>query len=197
MAEPGSMLTDNLAELARSGDGHAFTRLWDTHIDSLKSYLRSSIRNLDDFYLGDICSRSFEKAFRQIESFDSSRGSFFTWLKTIAHNTALDLLDKENRLNSKYVRIDDEVGNDAVKDIGADSDSPIDSIIKDEDDALRNACIEGLPELYREVARKRLVEGLSYKEIAEELDLELNTVRTRIRRAKAIIEKMEVEECDD
>ena len=36
----------------------------------------------------------------------------------------------------------------------------------------------------------RLVEGLQYREIAEELDMELNTVRTRIRRAKAQIDKM-------
>ena len=50
--------------------------------------------------------------------------------------------------------------------------------------------IDGLPELYREIARKRLVDGLQYKEIAEELDMELNTVRTRIRRAKAMIEEM-------
>ena len=54
--------------------------------------------------------------------------------------------------------------------------------------------IEGLPELYRSVARHRLVEGMQYKEIAEETGLELNTVRTRIRRAKAMIEKMKQNE---
>ena len=42
-------------------------------------------------------------------------------------------------------------------------------------------------------ARKRLIDGLQYKEIAEETGLELNTVRTRIRRAKAMIEKMKSE----
>ena len=47
-----------------------------------------------------------------------------------------------------------------------------------------------MPELYREVAKRRLVEGASYKEISEELDLPLNTVRTRIRRAKQLIDKM-------
>ena len=52
----------------------------------------------------------------------------------------------------------------------------------------------GLPELYRTVARMRLLDGLQYKEIAEELGMELNTVRTRIRRAKAIIESMKAED---
>ena len=50
--------------------------------------------------------------------------------------------------------------------------------------------IEGLPELYRTIARMRLLDGLQYKEISEELGIELNTVRTRIRRAKAFIEAM-------
>ena len=46
----------------------------------------------------------------------------------------------------------------------------------------------------RSIARMRLIDGLQYKEIAEELGMELNTVRTRIRRAKAIIESMKAED---
>ena len=48
--------------------------------------------------------------------------------------------------------------------------------------------------MYREVARKRMIEGLQYKEIAQELDMQLNTVRTRIRRAKVLIDNMREEE---
>ena len=39
-----------------------------------------------------------------------------------------------------------------------------------------------------------MIEGLQYKEIAQELDMQLNTVRTRIRRAKALIDNMREEE---
>ena len=52
-------------------------------------------------------------------------------------------------------------------------------------------CIGGLPELYRAIARMRLLDGLQYKEIAEETGIELNTVRTRIRRAKVLIDKIQ------
>jgi len=190
METPGSKPIDELAALAAAGDARAFTRLWDTHADALKVYLRGLIRNLDDFYLDDICSRSFEKAFRQINSFDSSKSRFFTWLKTIAHNTALDTMEQENRLRSKYIRIDDASGASSVEVLGSGAPSPIETIIKDEDDAKKMACIDGLPELYREVARRRLVDGLQYQEIAEELGMELNTVRTRIRRARALIGQM-------
>ena len=51
--------------------------------------------------------------------------------------------------------------------------------------------------LDREIARKRLVDGMQYKEISEELGIELNTVRTRIRRARQIIDKLSKEGDND
>lgn len=191
MATPGSKPTDELVRLAIIGDGAAFTQLWDTHITALRTYLKGMMKQLDDFYIDDICSRSFEKAFRQISSYDPSRSQFYTWLRTIARNTALDMLEQESRLRSKYVSLDEDGGRSAVfESIGDEMETPLESIIKTEDRQETEKYIEGLPDLYREVARKRMLDGLQYKEIAEELDMELNTVRTRIRRAKALIDKM-------
>ena len=173
------------------GDGAAFTELWDTNIDALRTYIKGTMKSLDDFYVDDICSKSFEKAFRQISTYDPSKSRFSTWLRTIAHNTALDLIEQESRLRKKYVSIDNGSGAVyAIESIGDESDTALETIIKDEDAETIDKYIEGLPELYREIARLRLVEGWSYKEIADKLSLELNTVRTRIRRAKAMIEKM-------
>ena len=171
MAAPGLKPIDELVRRAIIGDGAAFTQLWDTNIDSLKSYLKSSIKGLDDFFVDDICSKSFDKV--------------------IAHNTALDTLEQEARLQRGYVHIDaDERQTMMLEGISDELDSPLDNIIRNEDEETTQKYIEGLPDLYREVARLRLVEGLQYREIAEELDMELNTVRTRIRRAKAQIDKM-------
>lgn len=189
MAKPGSTPTDELVRRAIIGDGAAFTELWDTNIQSLRLYLHSSMKNLDDFYIDDICSRSFEKAFRQIRSYDPTRSQFSTWLKVIAHNTALDIIEMETRNNRKMVSLDDNPAGAVVIDMGDGMATPLETIIIDEDEEKLRNCIEGLPELYREVARKRLLEGLQYKEIAEELGMELNTVRTRIRRAKALLDK--------
>lgn len=194
MAIPGSKPINELVRLAIIGDGTAFTRLWDTHIDQLRSYIRGWLRNLDDFYVDDICSRSFEKAFRQIGTYDPSKSQFYTWLRTIARNTALDMLEQETRDRQRCVSLDVNDGQAAaVENIGDEVDTPLDSIIRTEDRAQTEKYIEGLPDLYREVARKRLLDGLQYKEISEELDMELNTVRTRIRRAKALIDKMKEE----
>lgn len=194
MAIHGSRPIDELVRRAMIGDGAAFTELWDTHIAALKSYLKGIMKNLDDFYLDDICSRSFEKAFRQIGSYDPSKSQFATWLKVIAHNTALDTIEQEARVQRGYVRLDDDTKNLNIGEIKDDIDTPLDSMIRNEDQEETQGYIDGLPDLYREIAHKRLIDGLQYKEIAEETGLELNTVRTRIRRAKAMIEKMKSDE---
>lgn len=195
MATLGSKPTDELVRLAIIGDGAAFTQLWDTHIASLRAYLKSMMKQLDDFFIDDICSRSFEKAFRQIRSFDPAKSQFSTWLKVIAHNTALDTIEQENRAQRGYVWIDDEDNRSAaIRNIGDEEATPLESIIRSEDEEQTENYVEGLPELYRAVARMRLISGMQYKEIAEETGLELNTVRTRIRRAKALIEKMKEED---
>lgn len=196
MEVTGSKRTDEIVRLAVAGNGTAFTSLWDEYISQLRAYVKNWLKNLDDFFVDDICSRSFEKAFRQIGSFDPSKSQFFTWLKSIAHNTALDLLESEGRAHPRnqtvYLDDDQHIGGvpDSIQD---DDDTPLESIIKTEDIAATESFVDALPELYREVARRRLVDGMQYKEIALELGMELNTVRTRIRRAKQIIDRMSKE----
>lgn len=191
MAKPGSRPIDELLRLAIIGDGAAFTELWDTHIDSLRAYIKTRMKNLDDFYVDDICSRSFEKAFRQIRSYDPSRSQFGTWLMTIAHNTAIDTVEQENKVRKQYVSLDsDRKVSIAFDAIGDDVETPLESIIRNEDQVRTEKYVEGLPDLYRQIARMRLIDGLQYKEIAEETGLALNTVRTRIRRAKDQIDRI-------
>ena len=194
MEQTGSNRINELVRQAIAGNGTAFTALWDIHIDSLRMFVKNWLKNLDDLYVDDICSRSFEKAFRQIGSYDPSKSQFITWLRTIARNTALDLLEQEGRVHSQMVSLDDFPRQSQMVDSLPDQmASPLESIIHDEDQVETEGYVEKLPSLYREVARKRLIEGLQYKEIAQETGLELNTVRTRIRRARAIIDRMRKE----
>ena len=195
MAKTGSTPTDELVRRAIIGDGTAFTELWDTNIDALRAYLASTIKQLDTFYIDDICSRSFEKAFRQIRSYDPSKSLFSTWLRAIARNTALDTIEAETRNQRKLVSIDESPTTGmAIETIGDADATPLENIIKDEDAEKLKTSIDALPELYRDIARRRLLDGLQYKEIAEEFGMELNTVRTRIRRAKALIDEMKSSE---
>ncbi|MBO7118272.1 MAG: RNA polymerase sigma factor [Bacteroidales bacterium] len=199
MEKTGSKPINELVQAAIQGNGTAFTALWDMYIDQLRAYIRSMMRKQDDLYIDDICSRSFEKAFRQISAFDPSKSQFITWLRVIAHNTALDLKEREDRLYPKnqVVYLDDTTKPTSVLDTIQDSiDTPLDSIIKEESDTLNAGYVDKLPELYRTIARMRLIDGMQYKEIAQELEMPLNTVRTRISRANKLIMQMRLDQED-
>ena len=195
MEKIGSNRINDLIKMAIGGDGNAFTALWDEYIVSLRTLIKSWNKNLDDLYVDDICSRSFEKAFRQISTYDPSKSQFFTWLRTIARNTTFDLLDEERRRRDLMVSMDEDGdGSSPAETIPDGVESPLESIIRGEDQVETEKYISRLSPLYQDVARKRLVEGMQYKEIAAATGLELNTVRTRIRRAKAFIESMRSDE---
>ena len=189
MARTGLNHIDDLVRQAVAGDGRAFTSLWDENIAAVKQYLLGNFHQMDDFLLDDICSRSFEKAFRTIETYDAAKAQFRTWLTTIARNTAIDVLQKERRMGENVQSIDGETQQivNTTPDI---MDSPIDVIIKNENQEKMEAGIEGLPDLYRDIAKMRLIDGMQYEEIAEKLEIPLNTVRTRIRRAKDQLERL-------
>ena len=196
MERTGLRPIDELIQLAKNGNGLAFTALWDRHIDQLRSYIKNRFKNIDDYAVDDICSRSFEKAFRQIHNYDETRSQFLTWLCTIARNTALDSLEMEKRVHPKnqIVYLDDDAQSSGYEGIPDQSEDALNSLIKTESEEERIKYIDRLPELYRAVARKRLIDGMKYDEIAENMDLELNTVKTRIRRAKQIIDALRSEE---
>ena len=189
MAQTGSRPIDELVRRAIIGDGTAFTALWDSNIGALRAYLGKNMKQLDHFYVEDVCSKTFEKAFRQIGSYDPALGRFDVWLKRIARNTAFDVIEQEARRQRGYVSIDEDGRSLLVADT-PDQEDPLDEVIKTETRSRTGQLVDRLPELYREIARKRLIEGMQYKEIAEETGLELNTVRTRIRRAKMLLDKM-------
>ena len=183
---------DELVILAKDGNGVAFTALWDRHISQLKAYIKKMMKNMDDYDVDDVCSRSFEKAFRQIQTYDQSKSQFMTWLCTIARNTALDSLDKDRKIHprNQIVYLDDSLKVSGVEGIPDQSDDALGSLIRIETQEEREKYIEKLPPLYREVARRRIVDGMKYGEIAECMDLEINTVKTRIRRARMIIDEL-------
>ena len=187
MAATGSRPIDELVRRAIIGDGTAFTELWDSNIGALRAYLARNMKQLDHFYIEDVCSKTFEKAFRQIGSYDPSLGKFDVWLKRIARNTAFDVIDQEARRQRGYVSIEEDSRSLMVAD---SPDDPLDEVIRVEARSRTEQLVSDLPDLYREVAKLCFVDNLEYKVIVEQTGLPMGTVKTRIRRAKDMIIQM-------
>lgn len=191
MEATGSKLTKlsdaSLAELAAEQNQAAYIVLYTRYNAGVRAHIARYVSQKED--IEDICLESFQKAFSQIETYNPEY-KFSTWLYRIARNTAFDHLSRNDRekTNLPTTSINEDFAE--LKDIPAMMHNPEEDIINQQeyDKWLNN--IEKLKDDYRVVAKMNLIDNFGYKEIAEALDMPLNTVKTKIRRAKNQLLKM-------
>ena len=191
METTGSKLTDlpdlDLVKLALEQNQAAFIVLYTRYNAGVKNHISRYIIQKED--VEDICLESFQKAFSQIETYNPEY-KFSTWLYRIARNTAFDYLSKQNREMAKMptTSINEELAE--LKELPAAMHNPEEDIIQQQEYDKWLTNIEKLKDDYKIVAKMNLIDNFGYKEIADALELPLNTVKTKIRRAKAMLLKM-------
>jgi len=191
METTGSKLTDmpdhELVRLATEQNQAAYIVLYTRYNIGVKSHVARYVAQKED--VEDICLESFQKAFSQIATYNPEY-KFSTWLYRIARNTAFDHLSRHDREknNMPTTSISEDIAE--LKELPATMHNPEEDIINQQeyDKWLNN--IEKLKDDYRVVAKMNLIDNFGYKEIADALDMPLNTVKTKIRRAKAQLLKM-------
>lgn len=178
-----------LINLAIKGHQEAYTALVDKYSTRLTIYISeflSGARANDNLVEQaeepkDICQEAFHRAFLKINDYNPQY-EFSTWLFNIAKNVAIDYMRKRKiPASGKEIQ---ENGNEAHAIGGSVNNSPEDDMIVAQEYQRLIELIERLDDKYREVAQLRFINEYAYDEIAKELDLQLNTVRTRIKRAK-------------
>ncbi|MCR5710510.1 MAG: sigma-70 family RNA polymerase sigma factor [Bacteroidales bacterium] len=180
--KPTNLEDVHLVELALKQHQGAFTLLLEKYREPLLAHILKYVSVVED--AEDICQRSFEKAFMNIDRYNSQY-AFSTWLYNIARNESIDHI-RRSRAAINSVPISDER---EVLDILAGSTPEEEMII---DQAVRGLMggIQSLPESYRKVAELRFIKDYAYEDIARELALPLGTVKTRINRARKLLEKI-------
>ena len=171
-----------LVELALQRDQGAFALLLEKYRGSLIAHIMKYVGVLED--AEDICQRSFEKAFMNIDRYNSQY-AFSTWLYNIAQNEAIDHL-RRSRASINSVPISEE--REALDVMAAST--PEDEFIIDQAVHELISGIQSLPASYREVAELRFIKDYAYEDIARSLGLPLGTVKTRISRARKMLEKI-------
>ena len=173
---------------AVQGKQTAFRMLYQVHEKAVRGRVSGYFKWKAD--VDDVVSESFQKAFAALQSFDTSR-EFRPWLLTIATRTALDHLSSIQREDEKKEGIKQKATSEGSEGGAEISDTtPEEEIINGEVHQRLMQFIDELPSLYKDVMIKYMIEELEYEEIARELDLPLNTVRTRIRRGKQHLAEM-------
>ncbi len=100
------------------------------------------------------------------------------WLYRLARNAAIDA----GRERSRRRRLADRLHERAER--NGEVSGPAEAIVADERSRAVRAAIAALPPLYREPLTLRHLEGWSYREIADVLDVPVDTVETRLVRAR-------------
>ena len=174
---------DQYIERAKAGDEEAFSELMRLYETRVYRFLLRMTRSPDDAL--DLSQETFLRVYRSLSLF-RSQSSFSTWIFSIAHHLCVDHARKMARKNRfSFHSVDDE---DAMSlpDTGPTPEQVAENkLLAHEIDRALSAITPDL----REIFLLREISGLSYAEIAETLDLELGTVKSRIARARCALQK--------
>ncbi|OGQ85237.1 MAG: hypothetical protein A2512_12350 [Deltaproteobacteria bacterium RIFOXYD12_FULL_56_24] len=169
---------------AKDGDASAFEELVCTHQDRIYNLCRHMLGQAQD--AEDAAQDSFLKAYRNLGSFTPD-ASFTTWLYRIAINTCLDRRKKPLWLSLFQKNAKGEEFMLAEPAHGFTPERLYESKQLRE---LVQACLAGLPVKLKAALVLKELEGCSYEEIAEALDVSLGTVKSRISRAREELRQM-------
>ena len=177
----------------KAGSEEAFGLLIAQYHQPLYSLIARSINDPAD--AADLTQEVFIKVFRSIRGFHGD-ASLRTWLYRIALREASNQRRWWSRHKRQEVTIDSSY--DADADAEGDSlclsatladphDSPYDQAVQSETRERLEAALRQLPQAFRTVVVLREIEGFAYEEIAEILDLNLGTVKSRLTRGRSAL----------
>jgi RNA polymerase sigma-70 factor, ECF subfamily len=144
----------------------------------------------------DISTDSFMTAFEKIDKYDIEKAQFSTWLFTIAKNLALQSLKNDKKSISLDIEYDNE--GTTMKDFITEEESDIHlqsvSTMKAE---IMKKHMDTLKEPYKTVIEMREIKKMAYKDIADQLDKNLSTIKSQIRNGRHILISQSKKEFDD
>jgi RNA polymerase sigma-70 factor (ECF subfamily) len=168
----------------RAGDQRACEALVRQHGGRMLVVARRLLRTEEDS--ADAVQDAFLSAFRSLEGFEGN-SALGTWLHRIVVNVCLGKLRVRSR--SRQVRIDDllpsfDQGGHHIHSMRAWEDEALARLTRDETRAHVWACIDRLPDSYREVLVLRDLEELDTEQTAQHLGTNSGAVKTRLHRAR-------------
>ena len=170
-----------LARAAARGDRAAFAGLVDLHRRSVHGLAFRLLRDTEE--ARDAAQETFVRAWGAIGTYDTTQ-PFGPWILRIARNHALDLLRRRVPA-ARQVALDADPEDGAPATELAGDGPGADTVLEHaQTRATLEAAVAALPANYREVIQLFHVEQLSYKEIAETLDVPIGTVMTWLHRAR-------------
>jgi len=182
----GEQITDQvLVDRVLNGDKNAFNLLVVRYQNKLAHLVSRYVLPSE---VPDVVQETFIKAYRSLSSF-KGESIFYTWLYRIAVNTAKNyLISQGRRPPSSDIDASEAESYDSAESL-RDIDNPENLALSKEVGKVVFEAIEALPDDLKTAITLREIDGLSYEEIAEIMSTPVGTVRSRIFRARDIIDE--------
>lgn len=150
----------------------AFDFLYDHYSVALFGVIKRIVQHEE--LAADVMQDAFVKIWKNIDTYNTDKGSLFTWMLNICRNRAID----ETR--SRAFRNDSK--NQNVEDSVYQVDRATQVFQKTEHIGLKNV-VSGLKAEHRVLIDKLYFEGYTQEDVSQELGIPLGTVKTRVRKA--------------
>ena len=185
--KPLSELSDEelILEFQKNNDEKAFEILIQRFKNPLINYIYRFLGDYDSCV--DVVQETFIKVYRYKDNY-SSVAKFSTWIYTIAGNLARTEYKRSRRRNLFSINsYGEENKSFEIPDESNRPDVEVDANMKRE--IIQKALLK-VRDSYREAVILRDIQGLSYEEIAEIIGIEVGTVKSRINRGRAELQKL-------
>lgn len=180
------LLDEELVRRAQDGQPRAFDLLVMRHQTKVVQLVSRFVGESDAH---DVAQEAFIKAYRALPKFKGD-SAFYTWLYRIAINTAKNqLVSRKRRPQAQDIDAQDAELYGHTEQM-SDLDTPEAHLLTGEIQQAVIDAIEELPPDLKQAITLRELEGLSYEEIAEAMDCPIGTVRSRIFRARAVVDEV-------
>jgi RNA polymerase sigma-70 factor (ECF subfamily) len=164
-------LEELLVRVAK-GDEGAFAELYERMSAPIYGLVRRVLR--DPAQSEEVAQEVLLAIWRTASRFDQRQGSGNAWVMTMAHRRAVDRVRSEQATADRHHRF-------GVREVEPDYDSVSEAVqTRLEREAVRG-CLDSLTGLQRESVTLAYYSGYSYREVAEQLEVPLGTVKTRMR----------------
>ena len=165
-----------LIEKAALGDEDSFSILINNYKNYVFAIILNFIKNYDE--AENVAQEVFFQIYVSLPKFDQN--NFKAWIGRIATNKSIDWLRR------KKVKFSEEPLGDDNNSVDAAADPEIILLEKYKQEKLKRA-LDSIPDIYRGALEKFYFREKSYEEIAEEEDVTIKTVASRLYRAKMML----------
>lgn len=184
--DPDRTLVLECQQAVREGRSAPFDELYSLYHTRVYRQCLRFLRN--DFDARDACQDVFQRVMLRIATFEHD-GHFASWLGNVARNCCRDLL-RRSRKAQRHGWSPARRGLEAIEVAGvAVMDTPASALSRHELNGRLEQCVARLSPPLRAVVALRYFAQCSYVEIALRLDLSMGTVKSRLSRAHAILER--------